>query len=338
MSRCACFVLALMALASSVRAATPLEEFMPRLHRLHPDAPMEYFELAEEIAYESPSAQGRRLAIELFVLAGVLDARAEHPAPLGRSVCLALADLSTDSAERTWLLAMARSQAPAGDLRDGMIAFEASAGEADRAGRALAARRDLAMALARFRGGEARSLRTVLDAGDASRTLADAGVPQGDASALLSLVTTKIASMRRLRTTDSDGRFVRSLIDGVTTYALDDITGGNPGPALAPSELLLVLGVEARLVDAEPDAWAADLEVSRAQPVRDIHPASLARYFAVDVERVWFAPDPGRPDDPSAGAWSLTPSGEGRGEHEVRDQSEQDQRQVDDRDDEQPDG
>lgn len=337
MSRCARVVLAVLALASAVQAATPLEEFMPRLLRLHPGAPMEYFELAEEIAYESPSAHGRRLATELFVLAGALDARAERPAPLGRSVCLALADLSTDSSERTWLLAMARSLTPAGNLRDGMVAFDASAGEADRAGRALAARRDLAMALARFRAGDARSIRTVLDAGDAPRTLADAGVPQSDASALLSLVSTKIASMRRLRTTDSDGRFVRSLVDGVTTYALDDITGGNPGPALTSPELLLILGVEARLVDAEPGAWAADLEVSRAQPVRDINPASLARYFSVDVERVWFAPDPGRPNDPSAATWSLTPSGEGSGEREVRDQPEKDQRQVDDRGDEQPD-
>ena len=323
------------ATAMPALGASAREDFAARAAALSPDAPMAYFELAEEVAYELPTAQGRRLARELLVLADALDRRSDAPIPLGRSVCLALADLSTDSAERTWLAAMARSQMPAGEEGDGVSLVVASSTDADRATRARAVRVELALALARFRAADTRALRQMLDAGDAARALTEAGLPQADAAELLRLVNGRIAELRRGRSSDSDGRVVRSLVDGVTTYALDERTGGHPGPVLSEHELLLVLGAEARLLGAEPDAWAADLEVTRGQPVRDINPASLAAYFGVEPDRVWFVPSPTSPDDPSAGSWSASPPPGRESPKEVPDepigdQPDQDDGQVDD--------
>ena len=334
-TRRAIVVLGLWAAAFPAMGASAREGFCARAAALSPDAPMAYFELAEEVAYELQTAQGRRLAMELLVIADALDRASDAPVPLGRSVCLALADLSTDSAERTWLIAMARAQMPAGEDRGGVAVVMGASTDADRATRARAVRVELAMALARFRATDTRPLRQMLDSGDAARALTEAGIPQADAAELIRLVNGRIAELRRIRSTDSDGRVVRSLVDGVTTYALDERTGGHPGPMLAEHELLLVVGAEARLLDAEPDAWAADLEVTRGQPVRDINPASLAAYFGVETDRVWFVPSPQAPDDPAAGTWSASPP-PGRGSNQkmpderIGDQPDQHDGQVDD--------
>jgi hypothetical protein len=321
-------------------ADNTLASFRDRLIALHPDRPMDYFELAEEIAYEVPTDVGRRLAAELLVLAGELDRASSQPVPLARSVCLALADLSTDSAERTWLIAMARAQTPAGEVRDAST-VGAGAGPTDAELGARAVRVELAMALARFRGADVRPLRALLESGDAARVIAQAGVPQADAFELLSLVAARIPEMRRLRARDSDGRVVRSLTEGATSYSLDPITRGHPGPVLTEEQTVLVLGIEARLLGARPESWAADLEVTRRQPVRDINPASLAPYFAVDPERVWFVIDPARPDDPGTGSWSASPpnapaSPDPQPDERIDDQPDQQDGQVDDRRDEQP--
>ncbi len=73
-----------------------------RLETLNPDDPMAYFELAEEIADASDDTQHRGRARHLFALAGVLD-----PPRLGRSACLALADLEPDEHAKRRLLALA---------------------------------------------------------------------------------------------------------------------------------------------------------------------------------------------------------------------------------------
>jgi hypothetical protein len=322
------------------QAVAPLSGFRARLAALHPDRPMDYFELAEEIAYEVPGVRGRRLATELLVIAGELDRRATNPVPLARSVSLALADLSIDSTERTWLIAMARAQAPAGAHRDSAGPGPADVQtDAERGAREV--RVELAMALARFRAADTRQIRTMLDSGDAAIALARAGIPQADASELMTLLAARIPEVRRLRARDSDGRVVRSITEGVTTYTLDTVTRGHPGPMLTEDQAVLVLGIEARLLEALPESWAADLEVSRDQPVRDISPASLAAYFGVDPERVWFVIDPARSDDPGAGSWSATPpvapdSPEPEPKKRIGDQPEEQDGQVDDRGDEQP--
>ncbi|MHC5002160.1 MAG: hypothetical protein ACYTJ0_03475 [Planctomycetota bacterium] len=82
------------------RDAAP--EWGERLEALRPGRPMEYFELAEEIADAAVEEVDRRLARELFGLAGVLD-----PARLGPSACLALADLETREHAKRRLRALA---------------------------------------------------------------------------------------------------------------------------------------------------------------------------------------------------------------------------------------
>ncbi len=77
-------------------------EWEDRLEALTPTEPMDYFELAEEIMDGADTAARRELARRLFRIAGVLD-----PHRLGRSSCLALADLSDAPRERRRLLALA---------------------------------------------------------------------------------------------------------------------------------------------------------------------------------------------------------------------------------------
>jgi hypothetical protein len=78
------------------------DEWTPSLEGLDPVDPMAYFELAEEIADASDDRSQRELARHLFALAGVLD-----PPKLGRSACLALADLEPDEYAKRRLQALA---------------------------------------------------------------------------------------------------------------------------------------------------------------------------------------------------------------------------------------
>lgn len=78
------------------------DDWTDRLAELRPSLPMAYFELAEEIADEADDGEERALARHLFALAGVLDRDR-----LGRSACLALADLAEQEHDRRRLLALA---------------------------------------------------------------------------------------------------------------------------------------------------------------------------------------------------------------------------------------
>lgn len=66
-----------------------------RLEALDPIRPLEYLELAEDVSDAAASDEERRLAAELFGLAGALDT-----ARLGQSAMLGLSMLAQDSAER----------------------------------------------------------------------------------------------------------------------------------------------------------------------------------------------------------------------------------------------
>jgi len=315
-------------------------EFVPRLIALSPDRPMEYFELAEEISYEMPGATGRDLARHLLLVALELDRRSTHPIPVGRSVCLALADVATDSAERAWLLAMARSLTPAGELAPADHAGQpVHTADASNPTGATTSSAELAFALARFRAADPRPVRALLESGNALRILTDAGMPPGAAAELLELVSSRLAELRKLRTPDSDGRVERYSLDGVPMYRLAPATHGHPGPVLTHDQTTLILGAEGLLLGASPDSWAADAAVTMGQPVRDINPASLAAYFKVDPTLVYFVADPDHPDDISRGRWSgagpAVPESEKSAEQGVGDKSEEDQGQGDDRRDEQ---
>ncbi|MHC4589637.1 MAG: hypothetical protein ACYTAQ_09945 [Planctomycetota bacterium] len=72
-----------------------------RLEALSPADPMAYFELAEEVADTAGSESQVALARHLFGLAGALD-----PQRLGRSACLAIADLEPNEYAKRRLLAL----------------------------------------------------------------------------------------------------------------------------------------------------------------------------------------------------------------------------------------
>jgi hypothetical protein len=82
------------------RAAS--ERWRERLEALAPSEPMQYFELAEDIADAAADDRERDLARHLFALSGVI-----APQMLGRSACLALAEMETDQVRRKRLRAMA---------------------------------------------------------------------------------------------------------------------------------------------------------------------------------------------------------------------------------------
>ena len=92
-------VIALIGSLLTIQTAAP---WRSRLEKLNPDDPMAYFELAEDIADASTDDTQRAMARQLFALSGVL-----APQRLGRSACLALADLEVDVHAKRRLLALA---------------------------------------------------------------------------------------------------------------------------------------------------------------------------------------------------------------------------------------
>jgi hypothetical protein len=73
-----------------------------RLERLRPQEPERYLELAEEVADAATNDTDRALARHLFALAGALE-----PERLGRSACLALADMEENAQAKRRLQALA---------------------------------------------------------------------------------------------------------------------------------------------------------------------------------------------------------------------------------------
>ena len=77
-------------------------DWTQRLEQLDPARPVEYLELAEEIADQADDQQSLAQAKHLFALAGALDS-----ARLGQSAALALADMQQDRTAKRRLLALA---------------------------------------------------------------------------------------------------------------------------------------------------------------------------------------------------------------------------------------
>jgi hypothetical protein len=252
-----------------------------RLRALSPDDPMAYFELGEEVAYEMPYAIGQDLARRLFVLAFELDRRREEPLGLGGSVCLALAEMSSDVNEQRWLRALA--EALEGNMRDVRWGASMASGVSDRAPL------DLADALGRLRAGDVRALRSFLGRFDAVTVLREAGMKPEDARTFVRDVE---RVMDRSRAAPAS-REVRKTVDGELVVQLDDASGGNPGPSLTENEYLQQLKAEMLLVDARAGTWAVQVLLDEGVPQRDIDASELAPYFDVDTSRPVFRLDEG---------------------------------------------
>ncbi len=88
-----------------------------RLAKLDPVRPMDYLELAEEVADAATSEAERQLAGELFGFAGALDS-----ARLGRSAMLALASIAQTPQEKARATAAAELVGGRGAIRRGLTA------------------------------------------------------------------------------------------------------------------------------------------------------------------------------------------------------------------------
>ncbi len=210
-----------------------------RLETLDPDHPMAYFELAEEIADASADDPQRELARHLFALSGVLD-----PRGLGRSVCLALADLEADEHAKRRLLALA---ALLDERAGGLIG--GPAGET--------AYHDRASVLA------------VTDALSFYRT-------GNGAKAVAAL---RPASAKQiLDTYDSIFRGgSERFVDECRLYR------GSRRPVFAEQERVMLLRFEAALLAGDDRSWSGDLLLNDGRPLIEVDPDRLEASFGVDA-------------------------------------------------------
>ncbi len=257
-----------------------------RLEALDPSRPMDYFMLAEEVAYELPFADGQELARQLLVLAYELDRNNPPRRPgFGRSACLALADLSTRPLERRWLLAMASLEAGGpGSGIDWRIDEELSLGSDT-------GPYDMAVAFGWYRSEEFRRARELLARNDAVALLRRAGFDKEEAE----LVVQRFRAELEARPTCPqcrNERVVRKPGDGRPTLDLCTMCRGNPGPRLNADAFIQTLRMEALLLRASPRSWAAQSMIDRGQPLRDVDPGELAAFFKVDPARSrWLGPE-----------------------------------------------
>jgi hypothetical protein len=105
-------LLALLAIVSGAAGHQPAGDEIAtpdvdrRLTALTPQQPMQYFELAEELAYEAQSAEATQLAVRLFMLTAHLDERDGGDLQLARSSCIAMAYLTGDAVLKRRLSAL----------------------------------------------------------------------------------------------------------------------------------------------------------------------------------------------------------------------------------------
>lgn len=271
----ACFAAALVArsepgVAPRDRPGVPDRE--ARLAALDPARPIDYFELAEEIAYESTSEGDTRLARELFVLAYELDRRAGSANSLGPSVCLALRDLSINPEEKIWLAAMSglgsspaevpgapeapevQSSAPFAEAV--LLATIHFVAQEPRAAQELLRRVDVAPGIAALRVRHPILARVVDETGQAT-----------------------VCPECRNR------RVASNSIDAAVPARPCSTCGGNPGPRLGEREYVALLRLETELAGVEPVTWSADFLLHGATPIRDADPGALAAYFNIDPTR-----------------------------------------------------
>ena len=221
----------------------PQESWTPRLEALAPEQPMAYFELAEEVADAARDEAGRALARHLLGLAGALD-----PTRLGRSACLALADLAIDEHVRRRYQALATLL----DRRGGVGGWSrAPEDEIDR-GAALA----LAEALSHYRTGHGgRALAALRDPGAMALLQQHGDVLRGGAERFL-----------------ADCRLYR----------------GQSRPYVSDQDLVRMLRLEVALLAGHERSWADELLLAGGRPLVDVDPGRLEETLGANPSRPYW--------------------------------------------------
>ena len=223
----------------------PAAAWTARLEALEPSRPLDYFELAEEMVDAAQSDSDRRLARELFALAGVLE-----PYQLGRSACLALADMESDVQERRRLIALASllNRQP----NDTALSERGSSGPG--ASEAVLAVCD---AFSAYRLGKGREARKALATPGAMDLLAS-------------------------------GAHV--FAGGVDQFLADcdRYTGGERPTLYTELQATRDLRLELALLDGEARSWSGDLLLNRGRRLIEVDPARLDVTLGVDAHLAYF--------------------------------------------------
>ena len=211
-----------------------------RLGTMDPGDPMAYFDLAEEMADAARDDAAREQARHLFALAGALD-----PGGLGRSTCLALADLEDDEHAKRKLLALASLL----DERAGGLGREQFAGQVKYEPEAALA---VADAFANYRQGRG------------GRALAALRTP---------------GAMELLETYGGVFR------GGATRFVEDCRLYRNRRPQITEFDLIRMLRFEAALLAGDNRSWSGEQLLNRGRPLIEVDPDRLEDSLAVDVTR-----------------------------------------------------
>lgn len=227
------------------------DRWTARLEGLRPDNPMAYFDLGEEVADLAQNEKEHELAWRLFALAGLLDTPR-----LGRSACLALADIETEIHIKRRLLAMASLLSGTGGRSGG--------GTGGGSGGGLLGRGD--------EGGFSES--TAL-----SVTEAFSYYRRGLGSRALSQLR-KPGAQEMLKS-------LGHLLRGGSARFLEDckLYNGRVKPTLTEFHLVNMLTVELAILSGPERSWASELLLSRGRPLIEIESDRLDQVFGVDPSR-----------------------------------------------------
>lgn len=290
-------------------ALTDLElRLRARLEALRPGDPRQYYLLGEEVVDEAQTPRDQRLAITLFVLAGMLaDARGDSDT--AAAACIALADATRADRDRRWLVGLARRLDPrrvpplwspgAAPGPTGTTAYQIAvlmgcirSGEGP-AARALLSRSDVAEELARY-----------------DRLLSRLGLIGGVSGIRREAERWPCPECGNLRI------LKRGRLPGDNDPRRCPNCAGNPGPLLDDKALLAHLRFESLLLQGSQRSWAAQVVTDGGAPLVDPDISSLPEVFRVDPllvlwrDGVWVAdpnapaqvrpPEP-KPSDPAPG-------------------------------------
>jgi hypothetical protein len=213
-----------------------------RLEALSPADPMAYFELAEEVADAASDQRQTALARHLFGLAGALD-----PQRLGRSACLAVADLEPDGHSRRRLLALAALL----DRRPGgLVARQPGAAPEIQLETALA----VSEAISHYRKGDGTKALKLLERPGAVELLEAWG---------------EVAFRGGAARFAEDCRLYR----------------GARRPTLADRDLVLMIRFEAAILAGINRSWSSDLLLTEGQPLIEVDPDRIEEALGVDGSR-----------------------------------------------------
>lgn len=273
--------------------ASRVENLESRLVSLRPERPAAYLELGELVLQEASTAEDRRLARELLVLAlSTATARREDPnaAGVASSACLALASAADDQPTARWLGAVGASLAPDASLD---VSTQDAAAGAARDPAAL----DVANALGLARIGEGKRAERLLARPGAGELLErmdkvlQPGVGGGAQRVRRMIESYPWCPQCRNRRTFKDASGVQ----------VCPTCKGLPGPNLPDEELINHLRAESVLLSGVQRSWAAQILADEGAPLRDLDPAEVAATLRVDPSKTvwkngaWAAPAPARP-------------------------------------------